>query len=259
MGAGVNYYERHIGDYLKDTAHLSLLEHGIYSRLLDVYYTREASIPDDQVIRLIGARTREEKDALKAVLQEFFRLDETGWRQDRCDREIERFQDKQRKASASATARWSARTPHSERSANAPPNAMRTHSEGNAPNHQTPDTRHQKKNTSAVAPPDGVSESVWKSFEALRAKRRAPITEIAMEGIVREAKKAGLTLEQALQKCCEKSWTGFEADWLKPGGAQPPSGPDPVLEKLKRDAERATPIPASIREKLGQAVEAMRA
>jgi uncharacterized protein YdaU (DUF1376 family) len=32
----VNYYERHIGDYLKDTAHLSLLEHGIYTRLLDV-------------------------------------------------------------------------------------------------------------------------------------------------------------------------------------------------------------------------------
>ena len=44
----MNYYKRHIGDYLKDTAHLSLLEHGVYARLLDVYYTRETAIPDDQ-------------------------------------------------------------------------------------------------------------------------------------------------------------------------------------------------------------------
>jgi hypothetical protein len=48
----VNYYERHIGDYLKDTAHLSLLEHGIYTRLLDVYYTRECPIPKAEVSRL---------------------------------------------------------------------------------------------------------------------------------------------------------------------------------------------------------------
>lgn len=89
----MNYYERHIGDYLKDTAHLSLLEHGIYTRLLDVYYTRESAIPDDQVARLIGARTKDEKDALQAVLVEFFTKTDAGWAQDRCDREIERYRD----------------------------------------------------------------------------------------------------------------------------------------------------------------------
>ena len=47
----MNYYKRHIGDYLKDTAHLSLLEHGVYARLLDVYYTRETAIPDDHLRR----------------------------------------------------------------------------------------------------------------------------------------------------------------------------------------------------------------
>ena len=34
----MNYHKRHIGDYLKDTAHLSLLEH-VYARLLDVRTT----------------------------------------------------------------------------------------------------------------------------------------------------------------------------------------------------------------------------
>lgn len=84
----MNFYKRHIGDYLKDTAHLSLLEHGVYTRLLDVYYTRESGIPDDQAARLIGARGREEAAALKIVLAEFFELIDGTWIQDRCEREI---------------------------------------------------------------------------------------------------------------------------------------------------------------------------
>lgn len=84
----MNFYKRHIGDYLKDTAHLSLLEHGVYTRLLDVYYTRESGIPDDQAARLIGARGRDETAALKVVLAEFFELVDGTWIQDRCEREI---------------------------------------------------------------------------------------------------------------------------------------------------------------------------
>jgi len=142
-GCSLNYYERHIGDYLKDTAHLSLLEHGVYGRLLDVYYTREAALPDAQVARLIGARSKDEIAAMRAVLAEFFVQEEGGdWIQMRCEREIERFKDKQAKAKRSADARWSASKAHSEGNANASPDAMRTHSEGNAPRArpQTPDT-----------------------------------------------------------------------------------------------------------------------
>ena len=135
----MNYYERHIGDYLKDTAHLSLLEHGVYGRLLDVYYTREAPIPVEQGERLIGARAKDERAALAAVLDEFFTATNGLLHHSRCDREIARFQDKQRKASASANARWKKPEPQSVGNANASPDAMRTHSEGNAPSNQTPD------------------------------------------------------------------------------------------------------------------------
>ena len=135
----MNYYERHIGDYLKDTAHLSLLEHGIYTRLLDVYYTKEAALQASDVARLIGARSKEEKQALEAVLQEFFVLQDGAYTQARCDREIERYQAKQEKARSSANARWKNTAQHIDGNAN----AMRTHSEGNAPNHQTPDTSNQ--------------------------------------------------------------------------------------------------------------------
>lgn len=149
----MNYYERHIGDYLKDTAHLSLLEHGIYTRLLDVYYTRESALPDEQVARLIGARSKEEKDALQAVLAEFFVKTEAGWYQDRCNREIARYQEKQSKARSSANARWGAKPPQSDGNANASANALRTHCEGNAPNHQTPDTSIKTSSSSAAKLP----------------------------------------------------------------------------------------------------------
>jgi uncharacterized protein YdaU (DUF1376 family) len=84
----MNYYKRHIGDYIKDTAHLSLLEHGVYTRLLDVYYSREIGIPDDQAGRLIGARSKEEFRAIQSVLKEFFVNVDGIWRQSRCDEEI---------------------------------------------------------------------------------------------------------------------------------------------------------------------------
>lgn len=84
----MNYYKRHIGDYLKDTSHLSLLEHGIYTRILDVYYTRESAIPETQVARLIGARSKDELSALQRILDEFFVLIDGAYRQGRCDKEL---------------------------------------------------------------------------------------------------------------------------------------------------------------------------
>ena len=86
----MNYYSHHIGDYLSATAHLTLLEHGAYRRLIDVYYIHEAPLPADskQVYRLVGARTKEEKEAVDVVLGEFFEKSDAGWIQSRCDREI---------------------------------------------------------------------------------------------------------------------------------------------------------------------------
>lgn len=151
----MNYYEHHLGDYLRDTAHLSMLEDGAYRRLLDAYYIREAPLPSSirEVFRLVRASSKRDREAVETVLREFFVESLEGWTHARCAREISRFMDKQRKARASAEARWSQRQSQrqsqTDRStnayANASTDAMRTHSEGNAPRArpQTPDTRHQ--------------------------------------------------------------------------------------------------------------------
>jgi uncharacterized protein YdaU (DUF1376 family) len=90
----MNYYKRHIGDYMKDAGHLSLLEHGVYTRLMDVYYTRETGIPVDQAARLIGARSKDELAALAQVTQEFFSVVDGCYTQGRCVRVIGEMLDK---------------------------------------------------------------------------------------------------------------------------------------------------------------------
>ena len=104
----MNYYEHHIGDYSQATSHLTFVEDATYSRLIRKYYATEKPIPSDikLVQRLINARSKEEKNAVISVLNEFFILTDDGWRQDRCDHEIARFKDKQLKARRSAEGRW---------------------------------------------------------------------------------------------------------------------------------------------------------
>lgn len=86
----MNYYERHLGDYTRDTAHLSLLEHGVYTILLDRYYITEQGIPDAMKYRLARARTRAERAAVDIVLQEFFTLEEGIWINHRAEEEIKK-------------------------------------------------------------------------------------------------------------------------------------------------------------------------
>lgn len=87
----MNYYERHLGDYARDTGHLSLTEHGAYTLLLDRYYATEQPIPAAQAHRFARARAKDEIKAVDAVLSEFFRLEGDVWVHNRVDREIARF------------------------------------------------------------------------------------------------------------------------------------------------------------------------
>lgn len=141
----MNYYEHHLGDWAAATGHLTWDEDMAYTRLLRAYYHHEKAIPDGQQYRLAKASTPGQRKAVDQVLSEFFELRDGHHHQKRADAEISRYQDKQRKAKASAEARWS----QSARNANASPDAMRTHSEGNAL--QTPDTRHQEEIPSLLA------------------------------------------------------------------------------------------------------------
>lgn len=66
----------------------------------------------------------------------------------------------------------------------------------------------------AIPRPEGVSVDVWSDFVKMRNKQRAPVTKVALDGIKREAAKAGWKLDDVLRECCERSWRGFKAAWV---------------------------------------------
>lgn len=59
----------------------------------------------------------------------------------------------------------------------------------------------------------GVSQQIAADFLAIRKAKRAPLTATALDGIKREAGKAGITLEDALRVCVERGWQAFKAEW----------------------------------------------
>lgn len=86
----VNYYERHLGDYAKQTGHLSMLQHGAYTLLLDRYYGSEKGIPAAKVYAVAKATSKPERAAVDSVLDEFFKLVDGLWIKNRCEEEIDR-------------------------------------------------------------------------------------------------------------------------------------------------------------------------
>ncbi len=107
----MNHYPHHIGDFNSATRHLTFVERALYRELLDLYYDTERPLIADatKLARRVLAHTDEQREALQAVLQEFFVQEDDGWHNARCDREIaayhERIEQQSRAGRASAAKR----------------------------------------------------------------------------------------------------------------------------------------------------------
>lgn len=80
------------GDYQRDTRHLSCSEHGIYFQLLMHCWDQKGPLPLDErrVCGIVNARSGDEIEALRRVLDEFFTRMDDGWYNKRMQSEIER-------------------------------------------------------------------------------------------------------------------------------------------------------------------------
>lgn len=143
----MNYYERHLGDYARDTSHLSMLEHGAFTLLLDRYYSSEQPIPAAQAHRLARARTKEEQKAVDVVLEEFFKLVGEAWVNTRVEAEIEKKESKTKAAQANGVrgGRPKKKPVGSENITQEKPSGFPLGSENITQQkaHQTPDTSNQ--------------------------------------------------------------------------------------------------------------------
>ncbi|QHJ81511.1 MAG: hypothetical protein [Bacteriophage sp.] len=207
----MHYYQHHIGDFIKDTANLNDHQIATYMRMLWGYYTDESPFEDD--CESIAFAYRSDEKTVRLLLKHYFILGDDGWRHTRCDKEIAEYKGKAEKARASANARW--------KNANALPTQNERNADAsNSHANQEPITNNQEKKQKTIRAPSAhallpdVPTELVDDFVKLRKAKRASVTQTAVDGIRREANKAGYTMEQAIRTCCERGWQGFKAEWV---------------------------------------------
>lgn len=170
----------HIGDYLRDTEELSLMQHGAYLRLMLWYYSTAKPLPNDldRIYRRTGSTSREEKAAIEFVLGEFFKLQDGKWSHKRIEEEIAAWEMATHSARASAKKRWEE---FKKNKGSDDANALEAHSDGNA----NPDASllpvTNSLNRKVAALPDWLPLDAWKSYLEMRKKIRRPPTDRAVE------------------------------------------------------------------------------
>lgn len=145
------FYKHFIGDYQRDTGHLSLTEHGAYRLLLDAYYATEKPLPADErrLFRLLSATDPEEHQAIRTVLADFWAETANGWVNARAEAEIAKAEERAERARENGRKGGRPRTrennhekthPVSRPDINGKPIAITSHSQS-----QTPEPKPQSE------------------------------------------------------------------------------------------------------------------
>lgn len=152
----MNFYKRYMGDYTRDTAHLSLAEHGAYALMLDHYYSTEQPLPAEPaaLYRICRAFEKCEQKAVMSVAEAFFPIADDGLRHNaRADRQMPadlraietarvngRSGGRPKKQTQSGTGREPKKNPVGFQNG--------TENEPGTKTHQTPDSREEQKQKS---------------------------------------------------------------------------------------------------------------
>jgi uncharacterized protein YdaU (DUF1376 family) len=142
----MNFYPHHISDFNNATRHLTRVERSVYRDAIEMYYDKESPIPAD--IELLNRKllciTEEEKQALLAILSEFFTLSDGLYRHDRCDLEIEKYR---KNTSAKAKAGIASAAKRQQKSTGVQQKLTRVHNQEPITNNQEPLTNIEDKSS----------------------------------------------------------------------------------------------------------------
>lgn len=88
----------------------------------------------------------------------------------------------------------------------------------------------------------GVTAQHASEWLAIRKAKKLTLTRTALDDVMAEAEKAGVSLDEAIATAIVNSWGGFRAEWLRRDGPRAPSGrqrlPLNRQEALEADAKR---------------------
>lgn len=88
------YYKRNLIQIFQQAIPLSLLENGVYTRLMDVYHSTEKPISHKDRYRVTQAVTKKEKDAVDRILSSFFKKEGDVWMNDDAEKELSFYHEK---------------------------------------------------------------------------------------------------------------------------------------------------------------------
>ena len=181
-----------MADYLSKTANLSILEHGAYTLLLDIYYSTEASLPADMALlhRLCRAMSTVEQQAVESIATQFFPINGDGRRHNaRADKQIAKdraFLDAQaEKSRLGVVARQSKLTPGStpgstQRSTPPTPTptptpSPETNARGFGSSNEEPTPKSSavvlRKRKNAAAAKEKLGPEIWTEYSAMYRRR----------------------------------------------------------------------------------------
>lgn len=105
----------YVGDYLKDTMHLTPEQHGIYDLLLMNYWTRREALPDDdEYLARVSKTSLQTWHSHRSVISKFFTVADGKWTQKRSEKELakalKQLEAKSRGGKMGAIARWNSKT-----------------------------------------------------------------------------------------------------------------------------------------------------
>jgi uncharacterized protein YdaU (DUF1376 family) len=215
----VNFYKRFIGDIQAKTGGLTLAEFGAYDRLLDHYYSTEQPIAAKEAYRICRAMSGAERQAVDSVLSRFWDETPEGYVQSKADEVIAKARPLIEAARENGKKGGRPRkTENPEETQRVPKkNPEETQHEPSAKASQSQSQTHSPSLRSGEVGSDalpGVSPELFADYmEVRRAKRGGKFTTTAAKGLIRGAADAGITVERAVEACCEYGWIGFRADW----------------------------------------------
>ena len=61
----------------------------------------------------------------------------------------------------------------------------------------------------------GITDELAEDFITHRKSKKDPITKTVLNGIQKEAGKAGLTIQEAIATLMIRGWRSFKAEWIK--------------------------------------------
>jgi len=204
----MHYYKFNISKWHLSTSHLSLEEEAVYFRLINYYYDTESPIPLETQSVIRRLRLGNHSDIVDTILHEFFTKTETGWVHEVCEELIADYHSTAEKNKKNGK---SGGRPRKNKDLETNPKETQSVSKDNPS--ETLTNNYKLKTNNYINTPEGVSDSVFNDYLKIRKAQKKPWTATAQKLMEAECKKAGISLQEAMEMCCARGWIGFKAEW----------------------------------------------